>query len=152
MHIFHINFYSLSFNRTQNLHFPKNSGKIVITASLSKLSLKNYISVIFQSKYIACKILYDSIQLNSRQNYHKSFRKRGIAAPPTVLYVPKLLCINILNVKLHKILCISSRATFATNFLSHRQADIFLKQSNHVQDIPKCVNPSETGSRKLFRN
>ena len=71
-----------------------------------------------------------------------------------------------LSIKFHKILCISSGATPATNFFPHtnrqihretnawtgRQTDIFQKYSNHVQDIPKRVIPSKTGNRKLARN
>ena len=33
-----------------------------------------------------------------------------------------------------------------------RRTDIFQKQSNRVQDIPKRVNPSKTGNRKFARN
>ena len=33
----HINFCAISFSRTQNLHFPKNSEKIVTTTPLIKL-------------------------------------------------------------------------------------------------------------------
>ena len=50
------------------------------------------------------------------------------------------------------------RTSLATNFLSytHRhidaQTDIFQKQSNRVEDIPKRVNPSKTGNRKFARN
>ena len=39
-----------------------------------------------------------------------------------------------------------------THTQTHRQADIFQKQSNRVQDIPKCVNPSKTGNRNFARN
>ena len=64
------------------------------------------------------------------------------------------------NIKFHEILCISSRATLATKFLSHthtsthtdRQTDIFQKWSKRVQGVPKRVNPSKAGSRKFLRN
>ena len=63
------------------------------------------------------------------------------------------------NIKFHEILCISSRDTLATKFLSHtyrhththRQTDIFQKWSKRVQDVSKRVNPSKTGSRKFLR-
>ena len=41
-------------------------------------------------KYIACKIVYDSMQWSPRQNYHKNFEKNGLAALPSDLCVPKL--------------------------------------------------------------
>ena len=33
-----------------------------------------------------------------------------------------------------------------------RHTDIFQKESNRVQDIPKRVNTSKTGNRKFARN
>ena len=54
-----------------------------------------------------------------------------------------------LNMKFLEILWFS--CTLATTFLSHTQKNIFQKQSNHVQDLPKRVNRSETGGRKLLR-
>ena len=53
-------------------------------------------------------------------------------------------------------LCISSRATLATKFLSHTQiykqteTVIFQKYSNRDQDIPKRVNPSKTDKSKIL--
>ena len=32
------------------------------------------------------------------------------------------------------------------------QIDIFQKQSNRIQDIPKRVNPSKTGNQKFSKN
>ena len=55
-----------------------------------------------------------------------------------------------LNIKLHEIMCISSRATLAIKFLSH--TDIFQKLSNRVQVTLKRVNLSRTGSRKFLEN
>ena len=55
-------FCAISFNRPQDLHFPKNSRKIVTTAPLAKYARKFYINIILENKYIACKILYDSMQ------------------------------------------------------------------------------------------
>ena len=37
MHILHIDFCAISFNRTQDFYFPKNSGKIVVIAPPIKL-------------------------------------------------------------------------------------------------------------------
>ena len=56
----------------------------------------------------------------------------------------------ILNVRYYEILLISFRVTLATKFLSYteRQTGIFQKLSIRVQDIPKRVNPSKTGSQK----
>ena len=47
---------------------------------------------------------------------------------------------------------ISSRVTPATKFLSptDTQTDIFKKQSNHVQDIPKRLNPVKNQKSKIF--
>ena len=37
------------------------------------------------------------------------------------------------------------------NFLSQTDTDIFQKQPNRVQDVPKRVNPSKTGNQKFAR-
>ena len=55
MYILDVNFCAISFIRTQDLHFPKNSEKIVATDPLASYVRKNYIITIVQSKYIACK-------------------------------------------------------------------------------------------------
>ena len=67
IYIMHIKFYAISFNRTQDLLYPENAGKIVTTASPSKLyPQKLYQYHLLQCKYIASKILYDSMQQNVR--------------------------------------------------------------------------------------
>ena len=50
-----------------------------------------------------------------------------------------------LNTKSYENLCISFRFTFAKKCLSYkdRQKDIFVKLSNHAQDIPKRGNSSK---------
>ena len=45
----------VSYYKTQDLHFPKNSWKLWLQRPLLSYTLKNYINVIFWKKYIACK-------------------------------------------------------------------------------------------------
>ena len=59
---FYIHFCAILFNKTENLHFPPNSAKIVTT--LASYVCKKYINVIFLSKYITYKILYNFMQQN----------------------------------------------------------------------------------------
>ena len=84
-----MNFCAFLFKRTQNVHYPKNSEKKkCVNSALSKLCLQK-LHQFYLGKYV-CKILYDSMRYNLRQNYHKSFGKNEILVPPTELYVPKL--------------------------------------------------------------
>ena len=61
--------------------FPIILEKLWQQRPLASYARKNYMNIIFQNKYIACKILYNSIQQNTRQNYHNNFRNNGKAAP-----------------------------------------------------------------------
>ena len=82
LYILLLNFCEIVFsNRSEDLHFSESSGKFV-TAAPPSYSLKIYINAIFQRKHIVCKILYDSMQQNPRQNYHKKFGEKRYSSVP----------------------------------------------------------------------
>ena len=89
MNILHINVCAILFNRTQDLHSPKNSGKIVATVLPSKLcSQKLYQHHL--SKYVYCMQNFVRFYtIESKIELSQEFQKK-IAAPLTELYVPKL--------------------------------------------------------------
>ena len=63
MYVLHASFCAISLNKTQDLRFLKNSGKIMTTPPPACYACKNYINEIFQSKYIAWKtVRFHSIE------------------------------------------------------------------------------------------
>ena len=105
--------------------------------------------------------------LENKMSLSQKFRKKcNYSATCSAIFTKSWqmpICVRItLNIKFYKILLISFWATLGTKFLSHtyrhtgretdRQADIFQKWWNCVQDIPKRVNLSKTGNQKFARN
>ena len=127
-------------------------GRTIIAAPPTQHAISNDI-------YFIYKFLCNFIPQKPRSTYPQNFLKRKTTAPPVKQFYQKLMDINIhLNNFKYKISLKSvnqflSYIQMSQNFChKHTQADIFQKQSNHVQDIPKRVNPSKIGNRKFARN
>ena len=100
----HINFCAILFNRTHDLHFPQNSGKIVIAAPPSKL---------FPQKVYQCHLLKEVYCMQNFVRFHaiefkielsqKLWEKRNNSAPywaicthivSLLFLIIHILCIN----------------------------------------------------------
>ena len=72
IYVLHINFCAISFNRTQDVRFPKNYGKIVATAPPSKAMLAKIISIlsfkvsILHAKFLRVHAVESEIELSHK--------------------------------------------------------------------------------------
>ena len=98
--ILQINFCAILFNRTQDLHFSKNSGKFVITAPSRKLCpQKLYQYHLLKLAYCMQNFVrFHAIEYDIELSY-KNLGKRNSSAPYTAIYtqIGSLLFLMIYN-------------------------------------------------------
>ena len=103
MYTLHIDFCAILFTRTQNLHFPKKSEKIVITAPPSKLCSQNYINIIFKIS-IQNFVRFHSIE--SELNYRiYNFRKKMFNEFTSISVIQIQLVVQLGNNKSNALRC-----------------------------------------------